>query len=189
MIISSEYLNQSRGSFRDTTILYLLQRVLSQQEWRAPVLHHRLLEHLEPQLSHPYKLVRDRLGRLLCHKYNNFLQVVRLTCYNFYSLLSTVFHFDIELLGGRLSAQPQVADFVGRLVSGLQPLMSAGSDVKTDITEMDGATKAVDVDDLSVSLSTAVISSEVGGVDENERKDDGVMQLLKTGKYHYSFCC
>ncbi|XP_062510278.1 proteasome activator complex subunit 4-like [Corticium candelabrum] len=159
MIISSEYLNQSRGSFRDTTILYLLQRVLSQQEWRAPVLHHRLLEHLEPQLSHPYKLVRDRLG----------------------SLLSTVFHFDIELLGGRLSAQPQVADFVGRLVSGLQPLMSAGSDVKTDITEMDGATKAVDVDDLSVSLSTAVISSEVGGVDENERKDDGVMQLLKTG--------
>lgn len=63
MIVSSESLNQSRGSFKDTCVLYLLQRALSQQEWRAPVLHHRLLEHLEPQLSHPYKLVRDRLGR------------------------------------------------------------------------------------------------------------------------------
>lgn len=41
----------------------MLQQALIQQEWRVPELLHRLLEIIMPHLSHPYKAVRDRLGR------------------------------------------------------------------------------------------------------------------------------
>lgn len=117
------------------------------------------------------------------------------------SLLSTVFLFDIELLGGHLTAQPKVSDFVGRLVTGLQPLWSMKSDVKngsteTDSptstetdgptsTETDGPTSAVDVDDLAVSLANASVSPDDSRRDENETKDGAVIQLLKTGRMSF----
>ena len=43
--------------------LYFIQGALCQQEWRVPELLHRLLGVIESHLNHPYKNVRDRLGR------------------------------------------------------------------------------------------------------------------------------
>ena len=44
--------------------LFMLQNALLQQEWRVTDIHHRLIKYLRPHISHPYKNVRDRLGRL-----------------------------------------------------------------------------------------------------------------------------
>jgi len=44
--------------------LYFLQGVIAQQEWRVPDLLHRLYDYLLTHLDHPYKNVRDRIGRL-----------------------------------------------------------------------------------------------------------------------------
>ena len=41
----------------------MLQQGLVQQEWRVPQMLQRILEDLLPHLDHPYKAVRDRLGR------------------------------------------------------------------------------------------------------------------------------
>ena len=43
--------------------LYLLQSLLAQQEWRVPGLQNRILEYLKPLLNHPFKNVRERIGR------------------------------------------------------------------------------------------------------------------------------
>lgn len=43
--------------------MYMLMGGLGQQEWRVSELSHRLLEYLRPYLSHPYKSIRDRIGR------------------------------------------------------------------------------------------------------------------------------
>ena len=43
--------------------LLMLQQGLVQQEWRVPQMLQRILEDLLPHLDHPYKAVRDRLGR------------------------------------------------------------------------------------------------------------------------------
>ena len=43
--------------------LYLLQSLLAQQEWRTPSLQSRLLEYLKPHFIHPFKNVRERIGR------------------------------------------------------------------------------------------------------------------------------
>ena len=51
------------SSFSDTSRLYVLQGVLGQHEWRVAELLHRLQDYLLPSWEHPYKLVRDRLGR------------------------------------------------------------------------------------------------------------------------------
>ena len=40
-----------------------MQGALAQQEWRVPQLLHTLNNHLCQHLAHPYKNVRDRLGR------------------------------------------------------------------------------------------------------------------------------
>jgi len=46
--------------------LYLLQGSVSQQEWRVPELLHRLESYLLSHLQHPYKNIRDRIGRCVC---------------------------------------------------------------------------------------------------------------------------
>ena len=43
--------------------LFMVQNALLQQEWRVTDLHHRLVKYIQPHLAHPYKNVRDRLGR------------------------------------------------------------------------------------------------------------------------------
>ena len=43
----------------------MLQNALLQQEWRVTDIHHCLIKYLRPHISHPYKNVRDRLGRLV----------------------------------------------------------------------------------------------------------------------------
>ena len=44
--------------------LYLLQGAVAQQEWRVAELLHRLQTYLTSHLQHPYKNIRDRIGRL-----------------------------------------------------------------------------------------------------------------------------
>ena len=51
------------SSFSDMSRLYVLQGALAQQEWRVAILLHRLKDYLAPFLKHPFKTVRDRLGR------------------------------------------------------------------------------------------------------------------------------
>ena len=43
--------------------LYVLQGVLAQQQWRIAELLHALHTYLLAYLPHPYKNVRDRIGR------------------------------------------------------------------------------------------------------------------------------
>lgn len=43
--------------------LYVLQMALITQEWRVTELLENILSYLEPHLDHPYKNVRDRIGR------------------------------------------------------------------------------------------------------------------------------
>eukprot|EP00095_Tigriopus_kingsejongensis_P000186 maker-scaffold41_size498431-snap-gene-0.12 protein:Tk00186 transcript:maker-scaffold41_size498431-snap-gene-0.12-mRNA-1 annotation:"proteasome activator complex subunit 4" len=56
---------RSQGSFIDTSRLFAIQGSLSQQEWRAGELMHRLLNFLKPFLTHPYQNVRERIGSVL----------------------------------------------------------------------------------------------------------------------------
>lgn len=57
-------LSGESGSFRDASLLYVLQGGLAQQ-WRVSELLHRLLDYLEPKLSQVYKNVRERIGSTL----------------------------------------------------------------------------------------------------------------------------
>uniref|UniRef100_A0A8C5CEE9 Uncharacterized protein n=1 Tax=Gadus morhua TaxID=8049 RepID=A0A8C5CEE9_GADMO len=91
------------GSFRDASLLYVIQGGVSQQQWRVSELLHRFLSNLEPRLTHVYKNVRERIG----------------------SVLTYIFMMDVALPGTRPTSSPRVAHFVERLLGRLQPLMAA----------------------------------------------------------------
>eukprot|EP00057_Strongylocentrotus_purpuratus_P019391 XP_011673865.1 PREDICTED: proteasome activator complex subunit 4 isoform X2 [Strongylocentrotus purpuratus] len=57
--------DEERGSFLDSSRLFILQGGLFQQEWRVPGLHHRLLGYIRQHLTHSYKNVRDKIGSFL----------------------------------------------------------------------------------------------------------------------------
>ena len=56
-------LSGAGGSSGDASRLFILQSVVAQQEWRVAALYHDLLKYLQPHIAHPFKNVRDRLGR------------------------------------------------------------------------------------------------------------------------------
>ena len=62
-LLMEDPLNGDGGSFGDASRLYVLQGALAQQEWRVAEPLHQLFKYLSPHLTHPYKNVRDRLGR------------------------------------------------------------------------------------------------------------------------------
>ncbi|KAM9336338.1 proteasome activator complex subunit 4B-like [Symphorus nematophorus] len=88
------------GSFRDASLLYVLQGGLAQQQWRVSELLHRLLEYLEPKLTQVYKNVRERIG----------------------SVLTYIFMIDVALPNTRPTSSPHVAEFVTRVLERLKPL-------------------------------------------------------------------
>ncbi|KAK5608897.1 Proteasome activator complex subunit 4B [Crenichthys baileyi] len=88
------------GSFRDASLLYVLQGGLAQQQWRVSELLHRLLVYLEPKLTHVYKNVRERIG----------------------SVLTYIFMIDVALPHTRPTSSPHVAEFVTRVLERLEPL-------------------------------------------------------------------
>ncbi|CAK6956798.1 proteasome activator complex subunit 4B [Scomber scombrus] len=90
------------GSFRDASLLYVLQGGLAQQQWRVSELLHRLLDYLEPKLTQVYKNVRERIG----------------------SVLTYIFMIDVALPHTRTTSSPHVADFVTRVLERLKPLTS-----------------------------------------------------------------
>ncbi|XP_037609870.1 proteasome activator complex subunit 4B-like [Sebastes umbrosus] len=90
------------GSFRDASLLYVLQGGLAQQQWRVSELLHRLLTYLEPKLTQVYKNVRERIG----------------------SVLTYIFMIDVALPHTRPTSSPHVAEFVTRVLERLKPLTS-----------------------------------------------------------------
>ncbi|KAM4624596.1 proteasome activator complex subunit 4B [Polymixia lowei] len=90
------------GSFRDASLLYVLQGGLAQQQWRVSELLHRLLDYLEPKLTHVYKNVRERIG----------------------SVLTYIFMIDVALPHTQPTSSPHVAEFVARVLERLKPLTS-----------------------------------------------------------------
>uniref|UniRef100_A0A8C6U8T4 Proteasome activator subunit 4b n=1 Tax=Neogobius melanostomus TaxID=47308 RepID=A0A8C6U8T4_9GOBI len=90
------------GSFRDASLLYVLQGGLAQQQWRVSELLHRLLAYLEPKLTQVYKDVRERIG----------------------SVLTYVFMIDVALPHTAPTSSPHVAPFVERVLDRLKPLTS-----------------------------------------------------------------
>ncbi|XP_035525217.1 proteasome activator complex subunit 4B [Morone saxatilis] len=90
------------GSFRDASLLYVLQGGLAQQQWRVSELLHRLLAYLEPKLTQVYKNVRERIG----------------------SVLTYIFMIDVALPNTRPTSSPHVAEFVPRVLERLKPLTS-----------------------------------------------------------------
>ncbi|KAA8581409.1 hypothetical protein FQN60_002990 [Etheostoma spectabile] len=89
------------GSFRDASLLYVLQGGLAQQQWRVSELLHRLLAYLEPKLTQVYKNVRERIG----------------------SVLTYIFMIDVALPHTSPTSSPHVAEFVARVLEQLKPLM------------------------------------------------------------------
>uniref|UniRef100_A0A4W6FG58 Uncharacterized protein n=1 Tax=Lates calcarifer TaxID=8187 RepID=A0A4W6FG58_LATCA len=90
------------GSFRDASLLYVLQGGLAQQQWRVSELLHRLLSYLEPKLTQVYKNVRERIG----------------------SVLTYIFMIDVALPHTRPTSSPHVAEFITRVLERLKPLTS-----------------------------------------------------------------
>ncbi|XP_041818516.1 proteasome activator complex subunit 4B [Chelmon rostratus] len=90
------------GSFRDASLLYVLQGGLAQQQWRVSELLHRLLAYLEPKLTQVYKNVRERIG----------------------SVLTYIFMIDVALPNTLPTSSPHVAEFVTRVLERLKPLTS-----------------------------------------------------------------
>ncbi|XP_042364278.1 proteasome activator complex subunit 4B [Plectropomus leopardus] len=90
------------SSFRDASLLYVLQGGLAQQQWRVSELLHRLLAYLEPKLTQVYKNVRERIG----------------------SVLTYIFMIDVALPHTRPTSSPHVAEFVARVLERLKPLTS-----------------------------------------------------------------
>ncbi|XP_028331301.1 proteasome activator complex subunit 4B [Gouania willdenowi] len=115
------------GSFRDASLLYVLQGGLAQQQWRVPELLHRLLAYLEPKLTQVYKNVRERIG----------------------SVLTYIFMIDVALPHTQPTSSPHVAEFVTRVLERLKPLTSEleiHNHVHEDNTqEMDERTQAVNM--------------------------------------------
>ncbi|XP_068439481.1 proteasome activator complex subunit 4B-like [Clinocottus analis] len=95
-------LSGESGSFRDASLLYVLQGGLAQQQWRVSELLHRLLTYLEPKLTQVYKNVRERIG----------------------SVLTYIFMIDVALPHTRPTSSPHVAEFVTRVLERLKPLTS-----------------------------------------------------------------
>uniref|UniRef100_A0A8C7ZN05 Proteasome activator complex subunit 4 n=1 Tax=Oryzias sinensis TaxID=183150 RepID=A0A8C7ZN05_9TELE len=95
-------LSGESGSFRDASLLYVLQGGLAQQQWRVSELLHRLLAYLEPKLTQVYKNVRERIG----------------------SVLTYIFMIDVSLPHTRPTSSPHVAEFVTRVLERLKPLTS-----------------------------------------------------------------
>ncbi|XP_062269925.1 proteasome activator complex subunit 4B [Platichthys flesus] len=90
------------GSFRDASLLYVLQGGLAQQQWRVAELLHRLLAYLEPKLTQVYKNVRERIG----------------------SVLTYIFMIDVALPNTRSTSSPHVVEFVTRVLERLKPITS-----------------------------------------------------------------
>ncbi|XP_077865747.1 proteasome activator complex subunit 4-like [Saccoglossus kowalevskii] len=88
------------GSFNDSSLLFILQGGLAQQEWRVDDLLHRLLSCVEPHLMHSYKNVRDRIG----------------------STLVNVFLYDYPVKNGTHTKSPRRKPFIDKVVPRLSLL-------------------------------------------------------------------
>ncbi|XP_044171551.1 proteasome activator complex subunit 4-like [Acropora millepora] len=114
-LLIEDPLDDQRGSFYDSSRLYLIQGAFCQQEWRVPELLHRLVGEIETHLNHPYKNVRDRLGSVLC----------------------SALMLDLKLPNGTQTLSPKRKEFVGKVLpqlTGLQELAREKEMGSSDVT-------------------------------------------------------
>ncbi|XP_037134484.1 proteasome activator complex subunit 4B-like isoform X1 [Syngnathus acus] len=121
------------SSFRDASLLYVLQGGLAQQQWRVAELLHRLLTYLEPKLTQVYKNVRERIG----------------------SVLTYIFMMDVALPHTQPTSSPHVADFVARVLERLKPLTSE-AEIRNHVPE-ENAPETADECTQAVKLLKTVL--------------------------------
>ncbi|XP_054263116.1 proteasome activator complex subunit 4-like [Macrosteles quadrilineatus] len=117
---------RQESSFIDCGRLSALQGALNQQEWRVVELFNRLLDYLSPKLSHPYQLLRERIG----------------------SVLTNIFALDLPTVGARRTRGPQIAKFVAGVMPQLQCLYSL-SEASTNNHRSDSKEETMQVDQAS----------------------------------------
>lgn len=144
--------------------LYFIQGALCQQEWRVPELLHRLLGVIESHLNHPYKNVRDRLGRYVLRLFESPYRTSRpsylfraaatliVNCVDqtrkhfffiFCSVLCSALMYDLNLPNCTQTQSPNRKEFVSKVLpqlTGLQELarekeIMGGMDVSTENEE------------------------------------------------------
>eukprot|EP00731_Ephydatia_muelleri_P029038 Em0020g682a len=76
-ILTDTPLRGTDGAFLDSSRLQLLQAALAQQEWRVPLLAHRVLEYIKGYLAHPFKSVRTQVAQLLAQLFYQDIPVVQ----------------------------------------------------------------------------------------------------------------
>ncbi|XP_054614170.1 proteasome activator complex subunit 4B [Dunckerocampus dactyliophorus] len=121
------------SSFRDASLLYVIQGGLAQHQWRVSELLHRLLAYLEPKLTQVYKNVRERIG----------------------SVLTYIFMIDVALPHTQPTSSPHVAEFVTRVLERLKPLTSE-AEIHNHVHE-ENAPETEDECTQAVKLLTTVL--------------------------------
>jgi len=120
---------RQESSFIDCGRLSALQGALNQQEWRVVELFNRLLDYLNPKLSHPYQLLRERIG----------------------SVLTNIFALDLPTSGERRTRGPQINKFVAAVMPQLQCLYSL-SETSINNHKTDGNEEKMETDQPSRNL-------------------------------------
>jgi len=147
---------REEASFLDCGRLCVLQGALNQQEWRVVELFHRLLDYLRPRLSHPYQLLRERIG----------------------SVLTNIFALDLPTSGERRTRGPLISQFVTSIIPQLVSLYSL-SDSHQCQPQVNGnqANKKSTSDSCSSQMEVD-LSSKPLMLDENGK--NSTICLLKT---------
>ncbi|CAL4088618.1 unnamed protein product [Meganyctiphanes norvegica] len=141
-LLMQDPLDNTQAAFNGASRLYMLLGGLGQQEWRVAELSSSLLEYLRPQLDHPYKNIRDRVG----------------------SVLTGIFMYDLQLPGGSPSLYPKTIEFVDYLLPQLQLLVQETvSASPTSISTSPGSLDASELEHVQPKMLHGVHKGMVGG--------------------------
>ncbi|KAG8323597.1 Proteasome activator complex subunit 4 [Homalodisca vitripennis] len=143
---------REEASFIDCGRLCALQGAINQQESRVAELFHRLLDYLTPKLSHPYQLLRERIG----------------------SVLTNIFALDLPTSGPRRTRGPLISQFVASIMPQLFCLYSL-----SDVTNSQLQLTSVNVESNTDSQMEVGIPNKFD-VDINENGKNTAICLFKT---------
>ncbi|XP_023231412.1 proteasome activator complex subunit 4-like [Centruroides sculpturatus] len=156
-LLMEDRLKGENGSFLESSCLYILFGVLSQQEWRCFELLHRLLEYLKPHLTHSYQNVREKIG----------------------SLVGNIFMYDLAFPNSPcLKLAPQRAPFIQEILSQLS-ILNIEENIDSPMDEITPFfnNKAGDIKLLEENCTNHVMES---GASKEKKK---AINLLRTAKY------
>lgn len=158
------------GSSVDVTRLYCLQGALQQQEWRIPLLLHKLLDHFKKHLAYNYKNVRDRMA----------------------SCLQSIFFNDVRFNNSPENNQPKVEDFIEYILPQMKSLMKEEEKEETDkqqgdteqkqsnsdLKQLQDEPQPMNIDRGEEAIPMKQVKSSTNGL--IDKKDD-IILLSKTG--------